>query len=61
MIHTAIVLAMLMPTQNPALSNGLMYFVLLMMAAQGMVASACLVAGVWGPVSRWLRIPARRR
>ena len=58
MAHSAALL-MIMPTQNPALSDGLMYFVLAILAFQGMIASACVVAGVWGPVTRWLRIPVR--
>ena len=54
-------LLMIMPTQNPALSDGLMYFVLTILALQGMIASACVVAGIWPPARRWLGAPARRR
>lgn len=51
---------MIMPAQNPALGNGLMYFVFALMAVQGMIASACMVAGFWGPVSRLLGATTRR-
>ncbi len=54
------VLLMMLPTQNPALGDALMYFVLSLVAVEGMIASACLVAGFWGPVSRMLGAPARR-
>ena len=57
----AATILMIMPTQNPALSNGLMFFVLTMLALQGMIASACVVAGVWPPARRWLAATARRR
>jgi hypothetical protein len=41
-------------SQNPMASNSLMVFVLALMAFQGLVGIACIVAGVWGPVSRLL-------
>ncbi len=37
---------------NPVGSSVLMYWVLLMMAIQAAVAIGCLVAGLWGPISR---------
>jgi hypothetical protein len=41
-------------SQNPAASNSLMAFVVAVMIFQGLVGLGCIVAGVWGPVSRML-------
>ena len=49
---SAAIVAMVEPS-NPY-SDTLMYFVFVMMAAQGVVGIGCIVAAIWGPMSRWL-------
>jgi hypothetical protein len=48
----ALVAAQLPPTN--AASDTLMYFVFIVMACQAVMGVGCIVAGVWGPMHRWL-------
>jgi hypothetical protein len=46
---------------NPAASNALMDWVLAVMAFQAVVSIALIIAGVWGPIRRWLRLDEAKR
>ena len=54
----AFVTAQLPPTN--AASDTLMYLVFIIMGCQAVMGIGCIVAGVWGPVHRWLEARAAR-
>jgi hypothetical protein len=53
-----VVSAMLPPTN--AASDALMYFVFVVMGCQALMGVGCVVAGIWGPIHRWMENHAGR-
>lgn len=49
-----------LPPTGPA-SDALMYFVFFVMFCQGVMGVACIVAGVFGPLQRWIQDRAAHR
>jgi hypothetical protein len=54
----ALIAAMVEPSN--AYGDALMYFVFFVMACQAVMGLGCIVAGVWGPVQRWMEARAQR-